>query len=219
MDQTSACTDPVFPNEIFNQIIEELYMITGSHLDIERCSLVCRDFASICQSHIFREVQYDYGLSGVTRQKLVQTLTYSPHLSTYIRSVKCEMTVGLASSKSLKMLSNDLRSPALQIYFPNLQSLKLVVKHACYQPSRSCECYRIVKEALDEYVPSQGLTRIAIEGSVRGLLPVLLKFPNMEELSLKSCLISTDSDDMVEKCDLEYWSRNLRNLTLLRNCL
>ncbi|KAF9034326.1 hypothetical protein BJ165DRAFT_675144 [Panaeolus papilionaceus] len=54
MDQTVPILDPVFPGEIFNLIIKELYAANSIHHyrpDIEKCSLVCRHFVPICQSY------------------------------------------------------------------------------------------------------------------------------------------------------------------------
>ncbi|KAF9034324.1 hypothetical protein BJ165DRAFT_674864 [Panaeolus papilionaceus] len=85
----SSC-GPLLPNEIFFSIIEHAAEDNEtSKATLKASSLVNRDFASFCQSHIFRQITI--GVCGPLtskRKELVRILSQSPHLATFIKDVR-----------------------------------------------------------------------------------------------------------------------------------
>lgn len=82
-------SSPVLPNEICFSIIDYASEDKAtSKATLRASALVNRDFASFCQRHIFRQITV--GVRGPLtskREALVQILSQSPHIATFVQDV------------------------------------------------------------------------------------------------------------------------------------
>ncbi|PPQ98661.1 hypothetical protein CVT24_004160 [Panaeolus cyanescens] len=130
--------DPVFPVEIFQQIIDHL--ASGRRRNyiplLGTCSLVCKSFHSICQPHLLREVEVGPCFPS-SREQLIGLLNRQPYLRNHIKSLTyslwhnrivenlqsidgfCNNFLNLPNLKSLKIDSNKFKRLSFYSYNPD----------------------------------------------------------------------------------------------------
>ncbi|KAF9047888.1 hypothetical protein BJ165DRAFT_1403518 [Panaeolus papilionaceus] len=176
---------PVFPPEIFGCIVDFLVEDTRFLLydpenlnAVKECSLVSKDFASLCQSYIFGVIG-SIGFHGQERRerrlkKFTQTLITNPNLSRHVRELQLSFT---ESARRIRTLLYDMINT-----YTSGGTLRYLGVHGLDNVPE-IRLGRIPLPSMT--VPAPHITSLEIYSIQTLDLSFLSYFPNLENLSIR----------------------------------
>ncbi|KAF9052143.1 hypothetical protein BJ165DRAFT_1525000 [Panaeolus papilionaceus] len=187
-------SQPVFPNEIFQLIVDEI-----AHTDDEfqkatlrSLTLVSRDFVPICQPHLFRQITFGrLGSKGAARQRLQHVLITKPLLSRYVERVNYTVEESTNTDASTYKLMPGM-TPAQEeeddrsIFntFANLKTLSILSSRSATQ---NPNCIAAVHRILRANTVLENLTTLTITRVDNLAMIIVFAIPNLLHLTLSDC--------------------------------
>lgn len=151
----TIASPPVLPLEIFGCIISHLVQDPNvlryrpEKLDaVNQCSVVSKDFASLCQPYVFRVIDFVgfHGHEELKLKKFVQTVTRNPNLSRHVRDLSLTFS---ESERCLLTRAEISRAIDVLLGFSNLQ--KLYISRS-YDDQRRFRLPRRIRAFLDDMI-------------------------------------------------------------------
>ncbi|KAF9044230.1 hypothetical protein BJ165DRAFT_1611933 [Panaeolus papilionaceus] len=181
------------PIELIELIIDKLIEAPKSDVahvqrDLRACSLVCRSFVTLCQRHIFAQVQVGPSIDGgLTRNRLAMALQGNASLACFIKRV-VYFRSGDAKPENINAPSPHL---SVLLHLPQVQRLEIVCADLSFNFDRVISEPYGASHFFEEYISSSSLTSLSIQGANFIPLHIILSQPNLRRLRLVACGIST----------------------------
>lgn len=216
---------PVFPLEIFGCIVDFLLVDTRFPLDdpenldaVNQCSLVSKDFASLCQSYVFGVID-SVGFHGQQWQerrlkKFIQTLTTNPNLSRHVRELQLSFTESARCMLSRAEISSVIE---VLLRLPNLR--KLTISHYSNNQPSPFRLPRRIRTLLDDmintYTSGGTLTSLGVHGLDNVPMCDLFHHPTLKEIRLGRIPLPAMTVSAPHITSLEIYSIRTLDLSFL----
>ncbi|KAF9033117.1 hypothetical protein BJ165DRAFT_1616090 [Panaeolus papilionaceus] len=196
--------DPIFSNEIFKLIIDE---VASNKNRPERksdlCLLACVSlaFAHLCQAHLFSTVTITLengipNLQKVSEQRR-QTLASNPRIVSYVRHLRCFafFLEGIIPGISLETRWKDHPQPNASaiLQYPHITALTLDT-NASYLKPRPNDLG--IRHIIDHYLSTHNLISLNIDGGKELPLLHILACPTLRHLSFNRCGFARTENDL-----------------------
>ncbi|KAF9033121.1 hypothetical protein BJ165DRAFT_758822 [Panaeolus papilionaceus] len=197
--------DPIFSNEIFKLIIDE---VASNKNRPERksdlCLLACVSlaFGHLCQAHLFSTITIilENGIPNLTKtsEERQQTLTSNPRIVSYVRHLRCYAYVldGIMGRSLETRWENHPRpNDSAILQYPRITALTLDTNTSYLKPCSNDPNDIGIRHIIDHYLSTNNLVSLNISGGTELPLLHILACPSLRHLSFNRCgFARTDKD-------------------------